>query len=48
MREMNGSAKREEVVNVFKRGKPETKLEGNGDISWCGVNSTIAGVPEID
>ena len=24
----------------------ETKLKGNGEVSWCGVNGIIAGVQE--
>ena len=26
----------------------ETKLKGNGEVSWCGVNSIIAGVQEME
>ena len=26
----------------------ETKLEGNGEVSWCGVNGIIAGVQEME
>ena len=26
----------------------ETKLKGNGEVSWCGVNGIIAGVQEIE
>ena len=46
--------KREEVVDVFRKGKfelialAETKLKGNGEVSWCGVNGIIAGVPEME
>ena len=44
------TAKMEEVVDVFREGKlellplTETKLKGNGDVSWCGVNGIISGV----
>ena len=24
-----------------------TKLRGNGEVSWCGVNGIIVGIPEI-
>ena len=40
--------KREEVVDVFKEGKfkllalTETKLKGEREVSWCGVNGIIA------
>ena len=27
---------------------PETKLKGNGKVSWCGVNCIIAGVQEME
>ena len=36
--------KRKEVVVVFRKGKPElltlteTKLKGNEEVSWCGIN----------
>ena len=26
----------------------ETKLKGNGQVSWCGVNGIIAGVQDIE
>ena len=26
----------------------ETKLKGKGEVSWCGVNSIIAGVHEME
>ena len=41
-------------MDVFKEGKfelldlTETKLEGNGEASWCGVNGIIASVQEIE
>ena len=47
VREINGTVKREEVVNVFRKGKfellalMETKLKGNG--TWCGVNYQCSG-----
>ena len=41
-------------MGVFRKGKfeflvlTETKLKGNGDVSWCGVNSIFAGVQEME
>ena len=26
----------------------ETKLKGNGEVSWCGVNGIIGGVQEME
>ena len=26
----------------------ETKLKGNGEVSWCGVNGIIAGVQKME
>ena len=46
-------AKREGVVDVFREGEfelfalPETRLKGNGEISWCGVNDIIGRFQEI-
>ena len=45
---------REEVVDVFRKGQfkflvfNETKLRGNWEVSWCGVNVIITGVQEIE
>ena len=42
------------MVDVFINGKfellalTETKLKGNGEVSWCGVNGIIAGVHEME
>ena len=39
-------------MDVFQEGKfdllalTETKLKGEGEVSWCGVNGIIAGVQE--
>ena len=50
VRGINGTAKREEVIEVFKEEKlkllalMETKLKGKGELSWCRVNGFIAGV----
>ena len=47
LRGINDTMKGEEVVDVFKEGKfellalMETKLKGNREISWCGVNGII-------
>ena len=54
VREINGTAKREEVADVFRKGKvelltlTETRLKGNGEVSRCGVNRIIAGVQEME
>ena len=54
LRGINGTAKRKEVVDVFRKGKfellalSETKLKGNGEVSWCGINSIIADVQEME
>ena len=51
---MNGTAKREAAVDVFRKGKFEllaltvTKLKGNREVSWFGVNGIIAGVQEME
>ena len=48
---INGIDKREEV---FRKGKfeflalTETKLKGNGEVSWYRVNGIIAGIQEIE
>ena len=50
----NRVAKREEVVDVFRKGKleflalTETKLKRNGKVSRCGVNGSIVGVQELE
>ena len=41
-------------MDVFREEKFElialtkTKLKGNGEVSWCGVNDIIAGVQEME
>ena len=41
-------------MDVFREGKfellalTETKLKGNREVSWCGVNGIIAGVQEME
>ena len=53
VRGINGTGKREEVIFVFRKRKFElliltkTKLKGNGEVSWCGINGIIAGVQEM-
>ena len=48
------NCKEEEVVDFFKEGKvellalTETKLKGNGEVSWCRINGIIAGVKEME
>ena len=47
-------AKREEVIDVFRKGKfellalTETKLEGNGEVQWRGMSGIVEGVQEIE
>ena len=54
LRGINETAKREEVVDVFRKGKlellalTEKKLKGNGEVSWCGINGIIAGIQEME
>ena len=42
------------MVDTFKEGKfellalMESKLKKNGEVSWCGVNDTIAAVLEME
>jgi exonuclease III len=49
---INGVEKREEVMNVFRKGKfdllalTETKMKGKGEDVWCGVKCVYAGVNE--
>ena len=51
---INGIAKREEMEDVFRKGNfelldlTETKLKGNEEVSWCGMNSIIVSVQEIE
>ena len=54
VRGINETAKRGEIVDVFREGKFELlvmtdpKLKGkNGEVSWCGVKGIIAGVQEM-
>ena len=47
VRGINDTTKREEVLDIFKKGKfelpalTETKLKGKGAVSWCGINGII-------
>ena len=47
---INGTAKREEVVEIFKERKfkllalMDTRLKGKEDVSWYGVNGIIASI----
>ena len=42
------------MVDIFRKGKfkllalTETKLKWNGELSWCRVNSIIAGFKEME
>ena len=42
------------MVDLFKGGKfellalTETKLKGNGEVSWCRVNGILAGDQEME
>ena len=53
VREINGTVKREEVVDIFREKKvellalTEKELKGNGEVSWCGVG-IITGVQEME
>ena len=50
VRGINGTAKREDVMDIFRKGKfellalTETKSKGNGEVSWYGINDIIASV----
>ena len=41
------------MVDAFRKGKfellalTESKLKGNGEVSWTGVNGIVVGVQEI-
>ena len=54
MRGINDTTKREEVVDIFKKENfellalTETKLKGEGEVSWCKVNGIISGVQEME
>ena len=54
MVQVNGTAKRKEVVDIFREGKfkllvlTETKLKGNREVSYCEVNGIIAIVQEME
>ena len=54
MRGINGTARREELVNDFRDGKfellalTEIKLKGNGEVSWCRVNGIIDDSQEME
>ena len=54
VRGINGTAKEEEVVDVFREGKfelltlTEKKLKGSTEVLWCVVNGIIAGVQEVE
>ena len=54
VRGINWTAKREEVVNVFRKRKvellalTETKLKENEDVSWYGLNDVIACIQEME
>ena len=54
MRGINDTVKREEVVDIFKKGKfellvlMEMKLKGKGEVSCSGFNDIISGVQEME
>ena len=54
VRGINDTTKREEVVNIFKKGKSEllalteTKLKGKGEALWSEVNVIFVGVQEME
>ena len=41
-------------MDIFKKGKfellalTETKLKGEGNVLWCGINGIISGVQEME
>ena len=51
---INGTLKREEVVDIFREGKfellalKEIKLKGKGEVSWCGVNGIITSIQKME
>ena len=51
---INKIVKREEVMDVLRKEKfesltfTETKLKGNGEVSWCEVNGIITSTQEIE
>ena len=54
VRGINYITKREEVVDIFKKGKfdllalTEMKLKGEGEVSWVEVDGIISGVQEME
>ena len=54
VRGINGTAKREEVVDVLRKGKFEllaltgVKLKWNEEVSWCEVNGIMARIQEME
>ena len=54
VRGVNGTIKKKDVVNVFRKGKfkllalNETKLKGDGKVSWYGVNGIISCIQEME
>ena len=52
MRGINDTTKREEVVDIKKGNSnclpKQTKLKGEGEVSWCGVNGIISSVQEME
>ena len=54
VRGINGTTKREQVVDVFRERKfellalTETKLKGKGEVSWSGINVIFGCVQEIE
>ena len=54
MKGINDTTKREEVVDIFKRGKFEllaltkTKLKGEGEVSWVEVNVISSGIQKME
>ena len=54
MRGINDTTKREEMVDILKKGKfdllalTEAKLKGEGEVSWGKANGLISGVHEVE
>ena len=54
VRGINDTTKREEVVDIFKKGKfdllalMESKLKGEGEVTWVEDNGIFSGVQEME
>ena len=54
IRDINDTTKRDDLVDIFKKGKfkllalTETRLKGKGEVSWGGVNVIFTGGREME